>query len=254
MKRLTYFLSLVLISIVLTGCSGGTTTSETGYDLTALEECIDAMVEDNSNQACTTETKNTLLEEYATSFMDEYSGTATTYSKSDLTYSQSKDGSIERIEFWFQFTGLPADLAETEYESFKAIIQTMSTELRAMNSVPEFIFSGEFLFLDDYAYKYHHDLNDDISGEIIVWGLLSTFTETFAANKTFLQSKLNDEDLISQEYIIVTGDHNVSIEINNVTSTYSYNIYYSNPESLTTITEVETDVESLFVIVSFTQE
>jgi hypothetical protein len=250
MKKGILFTFLATILFLLTGCSEPM-VSESGYDLEALEECVDAMIDEDSNQACDTTVKDTIIEEYSTSFMEEFAGENTQYTDSNLTYSQNKDGSIERIEFWFQFANLPSGIAQTEYETFKSIIQTMSLELRAMNDVPEFIFTGEFLFMDDIAYKYHHDLNDDISGDLIVWGMQTTFQTTYLQYETFFLEKANDEELKLQEITIVNNDHNVKISIDPMNGTYSYQIYYTADEAVMSTTEVESIIETSFDTISF---
>lgn len=253
MKKAMLFTLLASLLFLLSGCSE-TLISESGYDLETLEECIDAMVEENSNQACETSVKEALIEEYSTSFMAQYTDNETLFTDSNLTYSQNKDGSIERIEFWFQFAHLPSDIAEDEYEAFKLIIQTMSTELRAMNSVPEFIFTGEFMFMDNYVYKYHHDLNDDISGDIVLYGMDSTFQTTYNAHELFILDKADDEDLVLQEVTIVNSDHNVKLSINPVEDTYSYQIYYTADEAVMPILEVESIIYTSFDTILFTHQ
>jgi len=253
MKKLLIIMVVFLTVSLLSGCTQAM-ISDTGYDLTDLEECIDNMVSENSNQACSAALRESLLEEYVLSFTDEFDDTDSIFEKTQLSYSQSKDGSIERIEFWFQFSMLPGNQVITEYETFKGIIQTMSLELRDMNDVPEYIFSGEFLFLDDYAYKYHHNQDDDISGEIIIWGMLDTFENTFEANETFLLDKQNDSDLILQDFIIVTGDYSAKITIKPLQEVYTYDIYYKSSDAVMTETEIETIIETSFNSTTLTLE
>ncbi len=252
MKKILSFTILVITITLLSGCSGP--VSETGYDLTPLEECIGSMIDDNSNQACDTSVKEAIIEEYANSFMEEYADEQTQYNDSDLTYSTSRDSSIVRIEFWFLFSLLPENISVAEYENFKGIIEAMSIELRDMYADVEFIFSGEFLFMDDTAFKFHHDASDDISGEIIYWGLLSDFETTYNANETFLLDKANDEDLILQELTIVTGDHNVKISVYPQSDEYDYQIYFTAEDAVMTISEVETLINTSFTSISFTQQ
>lgn len=253
MKKGFIITFLATFLLLLTGCSESS-VSESGYDLEALEECIDAMVEENSNQACETSVKEAIIEEYVTSFMDEYADENTVYTDSDLSYSSSKDGSIERIEFWFQFAMLPSGIAQTEYDSFKSIIQTMSTELRAMNDVPEFIFTGEFMFMDDFAYKYHHNLNDEISGDIVIWGMQTSFEITYTEFESFILDKANDEDLILQEVTLVNNDHNVKISIDPITDSYNYQVYYTADDAVMTVAEVESFIETSFSTITFTNQ
>lgn len=247
MKRIITCLTVISISFFITGCTGDPLTSETGYDLTPLDECIDAMVEDNSNTSCDTATKEAILQEYTDEFMAEYSGVDTVYSDSTMSYSHSKDITIERVEFWFQFALLPEENIEVNYEEYKAIIMNMSTELRLINEVPEFIFSGEFFHYGDVNYKFHHDLNDDIKGEIHVFGLVDEdFTMTFNSRLSFLLEKANDEDLIEQKIMIVTGDHNAEIIVDPINDTYSYTIYYSVVNPTITVEAAEALIEAAF--------
>ncbi len=247
MKKLSV-LSLVFIAMILL-CA-----CETSSTATPLEECIDAMVEENNNDACIQTDRETLIEEYIQSFSDQFDATDASYAQNELSYSQSKDGSIERIEFWYQYSLLPEGQFLTGYDTFKSIFQTMSSELREMNDVPEFIFSGEYLFLDDYAYKYFQDANDQISGQIIVWGLTEAFADVFATNQSFLLDKADDEDLIQQEFILVTNDHNVSIVINPADDTYSYDVYFTSELATTTASDVGILIEAAFNSISLTLE
>ena len=57
MKRILFLFIIALTTFLLTGCSDPI-VSETGYDLQGLDECIDAMVDADSNQACDETTKN----------------------------------------------------------------------------------------------------------------------------------------------------------------------------------------------------
>lgn len=252
LKKLGILLSMLSIGMLLTGCGQQAMISETGLDVSDLEQCIDDMVEENSNTACDASLRESLLEDYIRSFEDQFSTTDSMYSQTQLSYSQSKDGSIERIEFWFQYSLLPSGQAVDDYEVFKSMIETISMELREMNAVPEFIFSGEFLFMDDYAYKYHQDANDDLSGEIIVWGLLDTFANTYASNETFLLVHADDGDLVKQEYIIVTGDHSAKITIETVDNTYMHEVYFTADDAVTTSASVATIIENSFSTTTLT--
>ncbi len=239
----SFFVFVAMISMI---------SCQTNSSGTPLEECIDAMVEANSNDACAVDDRSTLIEEYIQSFEDQFNVTDSAYTQNALSYSISKDETIERIEFWYQYSLLPEGQFTTEYETFKTIFLTMVSELREMNDVPEFIFSGEYLFLDDYAYKYHNDASDQVSGEIIIWGMELPFATVFSNNQSFLLEKADDEDLVSQDFTLVTADHNVLITIDTVANTYTYDVYYTTEGATTTAADVGAIIEAAFNSISLT--
>lgn len=245
MKKITLLFLFIGISILLSACTQSM-ISTSGYDLTDLEICIDSMVEENSNEACSLELRESLLEDYIRSFETDFNVTDSQYQQTRLDYSISKDETIERIEFWVQYSLLPSNDEQANYDLFKGFAETIQSELRSLNDVPEFIFTIEYLFLDDFAYKYHNNLNDELSQVIIIWDMDELFTNTVVANEAFIMSHINDEDLLVQEFIFVTNDFNASISVFPQTDTYTHNVYFEDDDALITTAEAEAFIESEF--------
>ena len=251
MKKML-LLGLILTSgLLLSGCTQAMVSS-TGYDLSALEICIDDMVDADSNTACDASDRDSLLEEYVQSFEEEFDATNSVYTDTQLSYSINKTGDIERIEFWFQYALLSADQAQTNLEMFKGIIQTMSEELNEMNDIPEYIFSGEFMFLGNLIYKFHHDSSNEISEEILEVHVLEDFTTSFELIDDFLLTQADDDELKLQTYTITSYEYSVKIYIHPADNTWSYDFYFENPVAVLTILEAETLVENLFTTTSLT--
>ncbi len=248
MKRLIKLFLIISISLIMTGCTEDPDTGEIEYDLSTLDGCIDAMVAEDSNLACEATTKDQLIEEYASEFMLEHQGPDTVYNHSDLTYSHlDKDGSMSKIDFWFQFALLPENVYQTNYETYKGIVETMSLELEAINSEPKYVFTVEFFHYGDVNYKFHHLEDGTIRGEIHVYDLINkNFTDLFNDKISFLLLHASDTDLIEQKITLVTGDHNVEVIVDILNSTYSYSIYYTQDMPTISISEVETLIENAF--------
>jgi hypothetical protein len=243
MKKATFFIILVLL-FALSSCASPM-ISETGFDLSELESCIDAIIDQESSLACDMTERKELLKDYIQSFEVEFDATDTIYNMSDLEFTQGKDGSM-RFEYWFQYGGLAAGLAETHYEAFKEIMQTQVLEMREMNSEPEFLVNGEFLMNGNISYKYHSNNQDQLLGEVLLLNSTIDFATLYTDNESYLTTYGLDDELIEQKLTIVSSDFSVQVIVDIVNSTYSYIIYNVNNEDTTTTLEVETMVETTF--------
>lgn len=250
MKRILVLAVIVSVGIVLTGCSTSFDSS-TGLDLEPLDECIDAMVSAQSNVECARDTKLSLMDEYANAFINAYEYEGVEFNHSDLNYSLIRDDS-EEIEYWFQFSLLPAGEYLTRYDEYKTITTGMKTELETMNDTPKYILSSEFLFIDDIAYKFHYTQSSEFQADVIIWNLDTEFDATYTEYESFILEKLDDEDFTQIEMIIVTESHNVSIVVDPINNTYTFDIYFTSEDTTLTNAEVENIIITSLTTISFT--
>lgn len=250
MKKFLVLVLFVSITTFLVGCSD-TIDTVTDLNLDPLNDCIDAMVDEQSNAACDRDTKLSLMDEYANAFVSGFEYEDIVFNHSDLNYSLIRDGS-EEIEYWFQFSLLPADDYLTKYEDYKDIMVNMKSELEVINDTPTYILGGEFMFYGDVAYKFNYTQSFGYESDVIVWNMDVEFDTTYTEYETFILEKANDEDFDSIDIIIVTGLHNVEITVDPINDTYSFIIYYSDEDATITDEAVESIITTSFSTISFT--
>ena len=250
MRKILVLTVIMFSSILLTGCSTSI-DSYSGLDLDPLDECIDAMVSAQSNIECDRDTKLILMDEYANAFITGYEYDGIVFTHSDLNYGLIRDGS-EEIEYWFQFSLIPEDEYLTRYEDFKTVVTEMKSEMEAMNDAPIYLLAGEFMFLDNIVYKFFYTQSQEFKSDIIIYNLTNEFDVTFTEFESFIQEKVTDDDFTDIEIIIVTGLHNVSIVVDPINNTYTYDIYYTSDDAVLTDEEVENIITTSLTSISFT--
>ena len=89
-------------------------------------------------------------------------------------------------------------------------------------------------------------------GDVILYGMESTFELTYEANETLILEKAQDGDMLEVVITLVTGNHNVAITCQPSTQTYSTNVYRTDDQSASTALEIETLIDGSFSTISFT--
>jgi hypothetical protein len=243
MKKVLVLIVTFIMTFTFVGC--GDTGNELTIDVTDLESCIDAMVEADSNTACDAADRDLYLEDYVRSYETLFTASEI-YTINDLEYSISKTGDVERIEFWFQYALLPEADATSNYEVYKEIIQSISEDLQAMNDVPEYIFTGEFMFEGHMVYKYHHDADNQITGEVLYLDHTNDFTTVLTTIESFNVSVADDDELLLQIFTMTSSEYSVKVYVHPADNTYSIDIYYSNPDASITEAQAQTMIEDAF--------
>jgi len=251
MKRIILAIMVFVTVFTLSACAQPT-ISETGYDLSDLETCIDGIVDAISVTGCEGFDRNGLLEQFVKSFESEFDTTGSVFTSSNVDFSSSKDQSEMRLEYWFQYALMLETQSQSNYEVYKEIIQTMVLELREINSEPEFLISANFFHFGDINYKYFSNANDELRGEILIMNLTNDFATNFTTYLSLLETYGIDSELYEQKLIITSSDHNVEVIVDVANTTYSYTIYMTHNEDTTTISEVETLIETAFNAVPLT--
>lgn len=241
MKKLIMFTLLLLVT-TLSACESNV-TSVTGYDLTDLDSCIDAMVNDVSSLSCPSPDRETYLVTYLQQFESSFDTTNSTFTDSDFEFNSDKTGDSIRLKYWFQYIGLP-DTSTNNYTTFKEILQTMYTDLRAINEYPEYSITGEFFGMDDIYFIFQVNTDDTLVGEIQIHRSLDPFTSVITETEGFLDSYGVDTDLETQILDILSNDYAVYVVVDVEAQEYQYKVYRQSEELGTTLSEVQTLVET----------
>lgn len=201
MKKVIRVSLIMSLIVLLAGCS----TIQTEF--IELEQCIDDMVEEKSNDVCTPEDRKELLKSYASEIFDEAS-----YSINKMiTYNDS--GLNETIEFQINVYPLEEYVTVDFYNEGEQIYVTLLNDFSNMNN--DIKYSITIIYINEsYTLKFTHD---DFYEKVEISIISVDNFETAYSRIEDLLILLSDNDIFDTVYFDMSAsdfEFNIMLSIN----------------------------------------